>query len=793
MPQIINTNIASLTAQRNLNSSQTSLATSLQRLSSGLRINSAKDDAAGLAISERFTTQVRGLNQAIRNANDGISLAQTGEGALAEVGNNLQRIRELAVQAANATNSDSDRAALDLEVQQRLSEIDRIASQTSFNGRKILDGTFGSAVFQVGSEAGQVIGLDLNASTRLDGLGEISSATSAGLGSNATGGFIELTAIPGDYTTPGTVDGRLEIANPPLNYGDAATLDQTGSTAGNTAVAAPGHNIQTMDITTPGALDFSTVIGQFDLSDGTDTVGVTITGDYTGNLAGLATDIQAEAALAGVDVTVTLNSAGDALIFTNTDAGDSTLAVGITSVDAKMAASGLAVDAGVAGGSTAATFNVDGIPVSLSGNYADSTAIAAAIDAQLPTTYTVTSPGAGQLQIVSSAGTTDVVISGADYHALETLGISNATSTAVSNPAADDADFTVNNGTSSVAVTLDQNYADFDAMAAAIQSQLDASASGEYQITNDAGTISIINVLDATPVSITGADAVATTAGFSDQVGSVTTNLDFTVDEIDVTLAGDYANVTAMATDIGTQLGADYTVSDSAGIITIQNNTLGSDAVTISNASPAAISAGITDAVGTAGAGAGSVVLGSGDFLIAVGDNDPVEIAGTFSSVNELATAINRDLTGIAAEATPDGKLKLLSTTPITLSGTEAGTTGIMGFDPLEILPDSGDMTDVNVLDVSGVYDAIVRVDFALTEVSNLRSTFGAIQNRFESTIASQSTTVENLTASRSRIMDADFAAETANLTRAQILQQAGVAMLAQANQVPQNVLSLLQ
>ncbi|MDO7711139.1 MAG: flagellar protein FlaB, partial [Pseudomonadota bacterium] len=128
MASVINTNVASLNAQKNLTQSQSSLATSLQRLSSGLRINSAKDDAAGLAISDRFTTQIRGLNQAGRNANDAISLSQTAEGALSEVTSNLQRIRELAVQSANATNSSSDRAALDLEVQQRLAEIDRISS-----------------------------------------------------------------------------------------------------------------------------------------------------------------------------------------------------------------------------------------------------------------------------------------------------------------------------------------------------------------------------------------------------------------------------------------------------------------------------------------------------------------------------------------------------------------------------------------------------------------------------------------------------------------------------------------
>ena len=144
MAQVINTNVLSLNAQRNLTTSQSSLATSLQRLSSGLRINSAKDDAAGLAISDRFTTQIRGLNQAVRNASDGISLAQTTESALGELTNNLQRIREIAVQSANASNSASDRAALDQEVQQRLAEVERIATQTAFNGQKVLNGTFGS-------------------------------------------------------------------------------------------------------------------------------------------------------------------------------------------------------------------------------------------------------------------------------------------------------------------------------------------------------------------------------------------------------------------------------------------------------------------------------------------------------------------------------------------------------------------------------------------------------------------------------------------------------------------------
>ena len=155
MPQTITTNLASLNAQRNLDTSQGSLATSLQRLSSGLRINSAKDDAAGLAISERMTSQIRGLNQASRNANDAISLAQTSEGNLAEISNVLQRMREISVQSANDTNTDDDRTSLQNEMTSLTEEIDRIANAAEFNGKNLLDGTVTASVFQVGANQNQ--------------------------------------------------------------------------------------------------------------------------------------------------------------------------------------------------------------------------------------------------------------------------------------------------------------------------------------------------------------------------------------------------------------------------------------------------------------------------------------------------------------------------------------------------------------------------------------------------------------------------------------------------------------
>ena len=208
MPSVINTNLPSLNTQRNLGTSQASLNTSIQRLSSGLRVNSAKDDAAGLAIAERMNAQVRGLNVAARNANDGVSLAQTAEGSLGKIGEMVQRMRELAVQASNATNSNTDRAALQAEVSQLKEEIDRVAANSNFNGTKLLDGSFSSAKFQVGSDAGESITVASIADARLAGMGVVNRASTQSSTAIST-----LTATSlGDLTINGTDIGVLAAA-----------------------------------------------------------------------------------------------------------------------------------------------------------------------------------------------------------------------------------------------------------------------------------------------------------------------------------------------------------------------------------------------------------------------------------------------------------------------------------------------------------------------------------------------------------------------------------------------------
>ena len=175
MPQIINTNIMSLNSQRNLNMSASAMATAVQRLSSGLRVNSAKDDAAGLAIAERMSAQVRGMNVAIRNANDAISLSQVAEGALGTVGNMMQRMRELAVQSANATNGSGDRSNLDAEFQQLGAEITRVLQNTKFNGLAIIGANAGTSTFQVGANSSDTIAVT---TTRLDNNANVTAVTS---------------------------------------------------------------------------------------------------------------------------------------------------------------------------------------------------------------------------------------------------------------------------------------------------------------------------------------------------------------------------------------------------------------------------------------------------------------------------------------------------------------------------------------------------------------------------------------------------------------------------------------
>ena len=306
MAAVINTNIASLNTQRNLGTSQSALNTSIQRLSSGLRVNSAKDDAAGLAISERMTSQIRGLNVAARNANDGISLAQTAEGALGKIGDMLQRVRELAVQSANASNSDADRTALNDESTQLLAEIDRVATQTEFNGLKLLDGSFTEQAFQVGANQGQTINVAEIANAQISALG---SWTSVDTTADVTTTTPATAAVAGSYTTGALTGFDFSVTNGGLSVdGNAVSLttdltDLAGvvgeiqtqldaAAAGTYTVAASGSGIS-ITSTTAGAATAVAVTGA--------------TGEFAGG-----TSVAAADAVAETTTTTSVTTAGTA-------------------------------------------------------------------------------------------------------------------------------------------------------------------------------------------------------------------------------------------------------------------------------------------------------------------------------------------------------------------------------------------------------------------------------------------------------------------------------------------------
>ena len=285
MAQIINSNIASLNAQRHLDNSQGALSTSLQRLSSGLRINSARDDAAGLAISQRMTAQIRGLNQAARNANDGISLAQTAEGALGEIGNNLQRLRELAVQSANGTNSSSDRASLQAEATQLTAEITRVAGQTQFNGLNLLDCSFSAQNFQVGANANQTIAVS-----------SIADARATALGSHV-------------LTADGTVTGNTLVS---------ATAVSTGNT-----MAVEADLTLTTDAGTSGAIAYAAQSGADTIAAAINTaaagIGITATATNTATLHTLSVAGTVSFTLKGGDPASTKTAAISAVIADKSD------------------------------------------------------------------------------------------------------------------------------------------------------------------------------------------------------------------------------------------------------------------------------------------------------------------------------------------------------------------------------------------------------------------------------------------------------------------------------------------
>jgi flagellin len=402
MPAIINTNTASLNAQRNLMGSQNSLQTSLQRLSSGLRINSAKDDAAGLAIASRMSAQVSGINQAIRNANDAISMSQTAEGALSQSSNILTRIRDLSVQSANDTNSGTDRVAIQQEVGQLQQELNRIANETQFNGKNLLDGTFSAAQFQVGANANQTIDVSLSSARSTD-MGN-QSVTSMGTAGKATAGASATTAastVTGSSLTVAGLKTKVVTANAGDSAGDvAAAINRVSA---DTAVTAKATTTASLAVTSAGSAlpaTFTFDLTSVNASSSTtnpNTAHISAQITNANDLSGLADAINAKSGQTGISAvanagTISLkNEAGDDIQFTNVVSSNATT-LDLTGDDAQPAV-----------GATAA---VPATTITMGSTTGTSARVAGQIEFDSSQSFSVTESAANFMTGTTSSGST---------------------------------------------------------------------------------------------------------------------------------------------------------------------------------------------------------------------------------------------------------------------------------------------------------------------------------------------------------------------------------------------------
>ena len=767
MPQIINTNIPSLNAQRNLNRSQNALAVALQRLSSGLRINSAKDDAAGLAISNRFTSQIRGLNQAARNANDGISMSQTAEGAMAEMTNLLQRMRELSIQSANSTNSASDRSSLQSEVNQLKQELTRIATSTTFNGQRILDGSLSNATFQVGAEANQTISLS------------ISDSRATALGSNVlrsdnTANGITVATRSSRAITDGTAVGLAKAAG--ADYaalanngylGETLTIkDADGSTVGSPLVVAANEQ-SSATVTGLNALNgvTATATNQVTLTTftgaGTDTLSFKIdsgAGTYTAALTTNNSGASQSAVYTELRDLINANSvmttngvfaslSGTNLVIRNNDGDD----LGVEIITGAAAAPTV-----VAQGLDATTNRT----LTASGG-TDATRVGGQINVFLAQGYTIESNQTARF--FAEAINTAVVV---DDAAVGSFDVRDSTSNAASfgnAVAAQVLTIVGPQGTSTATIAANATAGGIvtavNAQSASTGVTAEARTTVRLSLVSADGTVAFsLFGTNTTAVSIS---AVVTTSGLSSLVTAINNQTGNTGVEASLGGSGDTLDLVSSTGD-DIQL---VNFTHSAGTNPSSTDFNGNEASMSVSGVTTSISAGVeSETVTTA------VVLRDGGINAEGADSTVVGGTVTYRS---------------------SGSYNISSSVANTLLG---GNSSL--FNVLAAAASSSTLLSVNTIDISttlGANSAISITDGGLTQIDEIRSSLGALQNRFESTIANLSTTSENLAAARSRILDADFAAETAALTRSQILQQAGVAILAQANSLPQIVLGLLQ
>ena len=704
---VINTNVKALTAQASLSNVNKSLATAMERLSTGSRINSAKDDAAGLAITLRMTSDIRGFAVAIRNANDGISMAQTAEGGLGQINDMLQRMRELSVQSSNSSSSPDNRAASQLEVSQLKQEIDSIASRTNFNSIKLLDGTASKLTLQTGVNAGDTMTMKIDsASTKDIGVGARPSLTATG--SSGTAAAVATNLAAGDLVINGVTVGASLAASDLLSSGDKSSSAIAKVTAINLVSATSGVTATVGTTTVSGAAMTAAALTGTISINGVATSSFTTTTDAGVSRAYTAAAINAISAQTGV---------------TATDTGDINKGVVLSAADGR------------------------NITVAYTTLTSASTGVGAAA------AYT------GTYQLASASG--------------DKINISTTTSGTLSNAGLAAGSYTSNvSSVTSVARTAASNLATV------------TSASGVLL----AGTLSINGT--AVDASVSASDTASdTTAASSTKAASA------------IAIAAAINGKTS-ATGVTAKAEANVIVGTSFTAIAASAKSLFINGVTVAITTTTASTRGdVVDVINAYAGQTGVVASDNGKGLtLTAKDGRNISLASTGTAATDygiLAGAILATGGAAATAVTSYAQVSLSSDKSFTLSGGSEGNanfallglkTGTVGGS------DNGTkVADIDVSTISGAQTAITALDAALKTVSLGQAKLGAYQNRLDAVVSNLTVANLNMSASRSRIQDTDYATESTNLAKSQIISQAATAMLAQANQSAQGVLALLK
>jgi len=707
---VINTNVKALDAQAAMMKVDRSSKASMERLSTGLRINSAKDDAAGLAISNRMTSQIRGFAVAIRNSNDGISMAQTAEGALSQVGDMLQRMRELAVQAGNGAMSDADRQSLQLEIDQMKQQINNVATTTNHNNIKLLDGSAGKVQLQTGVNSGDTMNIGFGSVQTKDiGFGPKASLSSVG----ATSTKVPALAN-GDLVLNGTVVGASLATDDMLSKGTAVTIASSAiaKAAAINRVSAQSGVTATVGQTTVfgSAMSASTTSGTVTIN-GFTTAKVTLGSDTEINRTMMATAINNISAQTGVTATNTHDDK-QGLVLTAADGRNVTLTFDTTG--------GGTLDAAGTGLGAADTYV---------GTYELSTADSSPITVSTTTSGSIQNSGLRPgTYVANKAQTTsllrDTAVTVAPTDGTSTTGTLNG-NTLVLNGVGIDASIGSDDASSNTFATTSLKSASGIAIAAAINKKsamTGVTAKADANVIRGTG----FTAGNVTALNINGVDIAISlsTASTRDDVLSA------------INAYQGQTGVVASAWGAGVQL----TAADG------RNISIGSD--------------GANTALGLTGTNIGSGVTGA--------DLQTYYSTVTLTSDKQFTVASGNE-----------------GNTTFAQLGFRRGTFGGAN--------NGVKVADVDVSTLAGSGVAISALDAAIEAVSSMQARAGAYQNRLEAVVNNLTESNQNMSASRSRILDTDYATETTNLARSQIISQAATAMLAQANQSSQSVLALLK